>query len=136
MRVVLDSNVVIAAFATRGLCADVLEYCLYEQTVVLSKPLLDEIHRNLCQKIKIPKIKADDAGKFLSSEAEIVEPVKLSKESYRHSNDVKVLGIAVAGKAEVIVTGDKDLLTLRKFCSTHIFTPRDFWEFVQKNAKE
>lgn len=132
MKVALDSNVVIAAFAGRGLCSDVFEHCLYEQIIVLSDVLLQEIHRNLCKKIKVPQAKADNVLQFLSSETEIVEPAKLSKDMCRDASDVEVLGTAIAGKAEVIVTGDSDLLVLKKFQSIPILTPRSFWTFVQE----
>lgn len=134
MKVVLDTNVIIAAFASRGLCADVLEYCLYEQTIVLSEYLLDEVHDKLCQKLKIPKSKADDVRKFLSSEAKMVIPAKLAGDICRDIDDINVLGTALSGQAEAIVTGDKDLLILKKFESIPILTPRGFWEFIQKKC--
>ncbi len=132
MRVVLDSNVLVAAFATHGLCADVFEHCLYQQTIVISDYLLTEVQRNLCKKIKLPPAKADTVRKFLAGIAEIVKPAKLPKDACRDPRDVKVLGTAVAGKAKVIVSGDQDLLILKKFKTIQILTPRGFWEYVQQ----
>lgn len=131
MKVVLDSNVVIAAFASRGLCSDVFELCLYEHTVVLSRSLLEEIHRGLCRKVKLPHSLADSIRQFLSSEAEIVIPSKIPKDSCRDPSDNMVLGTAVTSKAEAIVTGDEDLLVLKQFRSVPILSPREFWSFVQ-----
>ena len=53
MRVVLDSNVIVAAFASRGLCESILELCLDSHEVVLSEGLLAETRKNLSKKIKL-----------------------------------------------------------------------------------
>ncbi len=81
MKVVLDSNVVIAAFATRGLCSDVFELCLYEHSIVLSRFLLEEIHRSLCKKVRLPQSLADNIGQFLASGVEIVTPARVPKDA-------------------------------------------------------
>lgn len=135
MKVVLDSNVVIAAFASRGLCSDVFELCLYEHSVVLSRSLLQEIHRGLRNKVKLPQSLADSIRRFLSSEAEIVTPARVPKDSCRDPSDNKVLGTAVASKADAIITGDEDLLVLRQFRSIPILSPREFWSFVQTKIR-
>ena len=132
MKVVLDSNVIIAAFAARGLCADLFEHCLYEQTIILSKAILEEIKGNLSKKIKVPKAKINDVIKLLSVQTEIVNPVNLPKDTCRDSNDPMVIGTALSGQANVIVTGDTDLLSLKKFKSIQILTPRGFWEVIRK----
>lgn len=132
MRVLLDSNVIIAAFATRGLCSDIFEHCLYEHTIVLSDSLLDEIHKNICKKIHAPKHQADDLRGFLAAKAKIVVPVDLPKDACRDHDDIVVLGTALAAAADVIVTGDNDLLSIKKFQTIPILTPREFWEVVRK----
>ena len=45
MKIVLDANVIIAAFAARGLCESVMEVCLSEHQIALSDDLLNEILR-------------------------------------------------------------------------------------------
>ena len=49
MKIVLDANVVVAAFAARGLCESVFQFCLDSHEILISDPLLDEVRR-LCQK--------------------------------------------------------------------------------------
>ena len=53
MKIVLDENVIIAAFAARGLCESVMEVCLSGHEIVLSNGLLDEIPRYSDFKSKI-----------------------------------------------------------------------------------
>jgi len=53
--------------------------------------------------------------------AELAAPIEL-----RDSKDLPVLCCAVGGQAQTIVTGDKDLLTLKEFQGVVIVTPRMF----------
>jgi len=126
MKIVLDANVVIAAFATRGLCESILELCFHSHEIVLSIELLDEILRNLRQKIKLPGGTVNDINNLLREHASIVSPIPLAADLCRDPDDVKILGLAIAAHADCIVTGDKDLLVLKKFQGVPIMTPRLF----------
>jgi len=126
MKIVLDANVVIAAFATRGLCESILELCLHSHELVLCEDLLDEILRNLKQKINLPEVIVKDIGNLLRENASIVSPIPLAADTCRDPEDVKILGLAIAAHADCIVTGDKDLLILKKFQGIPILTPRSF----------
>lgn len=136
MRVALDANVIIAAFAARGLRADIFEYCLSSQEIIFSKELLDEIDHNLCSKIKVPRHISTEIVDLLSSRSKLIEPKKLSQNICRDKGDLHILGLAVAGGVDAIITGDKDLLTLRTIYSIPILTPREFWNFVQKTNQD
>jgi putative PIN family toxin of toxin-antitoxin system len=126
VKIVLDVNVVIAAFAARGLCESVLELCLYSHQMVLSEGLLDEILRNLRQKIKLPVSVINEIGEFVRVHANVFEPASLPSDVCRNPDDVKILGLAVSANADFIVTGDKDLLELSEFRGIPIVTPRSF----------
>jgi uncharacterized protein len=126
MKIVLDANVIVAAFAARGLCESILELCLHSHDLVLCEDLLDEILRNLKQKINLPEVIVKDIGKLLRENARIVSPIPLAADICRDPDDVKILGLAIAAHADCIVTGDKDLLILEKFQGIPILTPRSF----------
>ena len=126
MKIVLDANVVIAAFASRGLCESILELCFHSHEIVLSQELLDEILRNLRQKIKLSGGIVEDIDNFLREHSSIVSPIPLAADLCRDPDDVKILGLAVAANADCIVTGDKDLLVLKQFQGVPIVTPRSF----------
>jgi len=126
MKIVLDANVVAAAFASRGLCESIVELCLHSHEIVLCEELLDEILRNLRQKIKLPSGIVKDIGKLLSEHADMVSPVPLKSDLSRDPDDVKILGLAVAANVDCIVTGDKDLLILEAFQGIPILTQRSF----------
>jgi len=133
VRVVLDSNVLIAAAATRGLCEAIVELCLERHQIVLGNGILDEVREKLTKKLKVPRPVVLEYLELLRSSAELVEPVELSRRVCRDPDDLIVLGLVAPGAAEVLVSGDKDLLILGKFSGARILSPRDFWEMLQRS---
>jgi uncharacterized protein len=133
MKVILDANVVIAAFAARGLCESVLELCLHGHEIVLSEGVLDEILLNLRQKIRLPASVVSEIGEFLREHSSMFEPASFPLDLCRDPDDVKILGLAVSANADFIVTGDKDLLVLNEFRGIPIITPRAFSSILHKN---
>jgi uncharacterized protein len=132
MRIVLDANVIVAAFAARGLCESVMEVCLSEHEIVLSEQLLDEILRSLLQKIRLPSGIVDGIGELLREHAKMLNLIPIALSVCRDPDDIKVLSLAVASKADYIVTGDKDLLVLKKFEDIPILSPRSFSDMLHK----
>jgi len=131
VRVVLDTNVIIAAFATRGLCADVFEALIANHTLVISEHILSEAERNLIKKIRLPKSVTDSAITSLREVSEIFEPGQVKNIECRDKDDIKILGTALSGGAEIIITGDDDLLILKSFGKVKILTPRQFWNHLR-----
>ena len=133
MKVILDANVLIAAFAARGLCEAVLEFCIEAHEIILSDGILEDVEEKLVQKIKLPEAIAKGIRGFLADQANLVEPVQLPSSICRDPDDLKVLGLIPACMAEALITGDQDLLVLKRFESARIMTPREFWEENQKS---
>jgi len=126
VKVVLDTNVLVAAFATRGLCEAVLEVCLAGHDLVLSEPILKELRRHLRGKFKVPRVQAQAIVAFLREHAAVVAPATVPADACRDRTDLAVLGTALAAEADCLVTGDRDLLDLREFRRTAILSPRAF----------
>ncbi|MDY6988589.1 MAG: putative toxin-antitoxin system toxin component, PIN family [Thermodesulfobacteriota bacterium] len=135
MKIVLDANVVIAAFAARGLCESIFEVCLSDHEIVLSDDLLDEILRNLRRKINLPTDVVDNIGDLLREHSNFSIPVPLPADLCRDPDDTKILGLAIASNADCIVTGDKDLLVLKTFQGIPILNPRSFSDILHTGKK-
>jgi putative PIN family toxin of toxin-antitoxin system len=131
MKIVLDANVIIAAFAAKGLCSDIFRFCIESAKVFCSKELLIECEKTLKKKIKLPSDKVEKLIIYLKNQMEILEPEIVDATYCRDKNDLHVLGIAKKSKANFIITGDNDLLVLKKFEKTKIYAPRQFWTYVQ-----
>jgi uncharacterized protein len=134
VRLVLDANVLIAAFVARGVCAELLEYCVREHEVVTSAPILEEVRRNLVGKVKVTRAQADQTVRLLRTRLEVVEPVALESQVSRDPDDDLVLGTALAGRRDALVTGDKDLLDLVAHRGIAIVSPRGFWSFDSQRS--
>lgn len=132
MKVVLDTNVLIAALIARGVCADLLEHCVLRHTLVTSDVILAELRRHMVRKFRYTAEEADEAVDLLRSQMQTVTPASLAQPVCRDPDDDRILGTAVAGQADCIVTGDKDLLIFRQFQGIDIVSPRDFSDFEEE----
>lgn len=129
MRLVLDTNVLIAAFVSRGHCAQLLEHCAKVHGLVTSAGLLDEYEEKLVRKFRLPPDLAAENTALLRSKMEIVDPPPLAAPVCRDVDDDLVLSTAVTGECDCIVTGDKDLPVLRAYRGVDIVSPSEFPEY-------
>ncbi len=129
MRIVLDTNVLIAAFVSRGQCHELLEYCALNHTLVSSNFILEEFKNKLQSKFKINKKDIAEAMTLLHSRLEVVEPLPLSKPICRDSDDDWILATTLTGRCDCLITGDKDLLSLQTYQGIPIIAPGGFWGF-------
>lgn len=134
MRIFLDTNVLVSAFAARGLCAEVLELVLLDHDLILGRNVLRELEKALRAKVKLPVVRSAEIVDFVSSEATQVvdnaEPASVDVDTA----DAIVLGEALAGHADVFVTGDAALLRLAAAGALKIVSPRQFWEVLRAGA--
>jgi putative PIN family toxin of toxin-antitoxin system len=128
VRVLLDSSVLIAAYISRaGSCAGLLEDVLNDHHWVISNFILDELCRKLKEKFRYPDDEIAEIRETIIA-AEFVRPEEVPADVCRDPNDLPILGTALAGQAEVIVTGDKDLLDLKAHRGVPIVRPGEFWK--------
>lgn len=133
MKIFTDTNVLVSAFTARGLCADLLEIILADHQLMTGEFVLQELQRVLTKKLKVPKSKVSNVLLFLRNHH--VEPIPdaPSEVKVRDEDDRWVLESAIRAKADILVTGDKDLLSISKQVSQlRIVTPRKFWELVKQ----
>jgi uncharacterized protein len=128
VRVFLDTNVLVSAFAARGLCADLLEVVLADHDLVVGRSVLRELAKALREKVRLPAPRAAEIVEFVAREAvAVVEgaaPVRVRVDA----DDALVLGEALQGRAEYFVTGDGALLELPEREGVRIRSPRQLWE--------
>ncbi|MGH7823212.1 MAG: putative toxin-antitoxin system toxin component, PIN family [Candidatus Binatia bacterium] len=129
MRVVFDTNVIVAGLVAEGLCREIIEIHLPEHSAILSAVLWDELVEKLRTKFDLV---VDDLPllHLYRRHATWVQPKPLIRAVCRDRDDDWVLATAVAGAAEVIVTGDDDLLSLGTFEAVKILGPREFLAHV------
>ncbi len=129
MTIVLDTNVIVAALVAKGLCHEVVLQALGDGTVATSPALLEELERTLRGQFTLRPAATAFLAEF-RLRVHVVTPAPLPAPASRDTDDDEVLAAAVAASAEVIVTGDQDLLVLRAYHGIEIVTPREFLSHV------
>lgn len=129
LRVVLDTNVLVSGLAYPGSVPGriVTTWRQGGLDVVLSHYILDELVRVLPRLSRIGMTPAEirDLADSLRFLADIVEPEGTSDADLRDPADQPVLQTLLVGRAQYLITGDKDLLAL---ADRHpIVTPAEFW---------
>lgn len=136
MRIVLDTNVLVASFIARGVCRDLVEHCIRRHQLVTSEFILGELERTLVHKFGATELEAQEATGLMRSRMEAVIPAVLPTPVARDQSDDAVLGTALAGAAACVVTGDKDLLVLERFGSIDILKPSEFAAYEAARTSE
>lgn len=131
MKVVLDSNVLVAAFATRGLCTSVFELCIDRCDIVASEFILGEVYKTMNVKFAVPPEKLDGIIDYLRENCEIASYPKPERTKCRDQHDDDILALAAATGADFLITGDKDLLIMQTYKNSRIVDPREFWNTMK-----
>jgi uncharacterized protein len=134
VRVVLDTNVLVAAFATRGLCEDVLRIVLAEHELVVSDFILGELERVLRDKLRIPPARARAVTDFVRQSSLVVDPEGPSNWPERDADDRWIVATAILGDAQVLISGDSDLKNPPAEIPVETLTPREFWERLKQGS--
>lgn len=135
MRLLLDSNVLAGAFGTRGLCADVLRVALSDHELVVPEVVLDELRRVLRTKFRVPQPLVAEIEALLREHEVVPKPESPGTVRLRDASDEWILASAVAGHADLIVSGDGDLLVLGRTGPVPVLSPRQFWDSLKPDAK-
>ena len=128
MKVFLDTNVLASAVATRGLCADVFREVLSSHELIISKSLLKELRRVLQRKLGVPASLISEFINMLQQDTMLADSSDLPDVKIKDKDDLIILAAALSGDADLFVTGDKELLSLKKAENMEIVSPRSFWE--------
>ena len=133
MKLLLDTNVLVAALIARGVCSDLLEHCVRQHVVISSRLLLDELGDVLTRKFHQRAVDVRAALRLFEETFTLVAPDVLEPPTCRDPDDDVVLATALAGECAAIVTGDQDLLVLDPFRGIRVLTPSAFWKWESAN---
>ena len=130
----LDTNVLVAAFASRGLCADLLRLIMTEHQLVLPEVVAEELRTTLSQKPRLSSEALATVEAVLdrlpaASGDQAPSPLRL-----RNPDDERVLAAALAGGAQILVSGDKDFLVVAGEAPIPIMSPREFMTLISERT--
>jgi len=133
MKLVIDTNVLLSAAFFPGVCEALLTRCFVtpEVEIILSEHIIEEFIRHGTGKMGGARSDIERSVAELRIQARIVEPAGVEAGLIEDVDDLPVLGTAVAGSADYLATGDRELLTLGRIASTTILAPRDLLKTLQ-----
>ena len=133
MKVFLDTNVLVAAFATRGLCADLFAHVLLEHELIVGEFVIHELRRALRTKVGLPKKTIEEIESLLRDQVVVETPSTHLGLNISDPDDEWVVAEAMAGGADVLVTGDAALLKLGQRAPLRAVSPRGLWDLLRGN---
>jgi putative PIN family toxin of toxin-antitoxin system len=128
MRVLLDTNVIISAVTTRGLCEDIFRAVLADHELVTCTKVLQEVARILQTKFSVPDSLISEYLELIRQDAIMAEAKETPDIQIKDVDDIEIIGAAIAGKADVMVSGDRELQDIKHTRKLQIMSPRAFWE--------
>jgi putative PIN family toxin of toxin-antitoxin system len=132
VRVFFDTNVLVSAYATRGICADLVRYVLAEHELLTGEVNVEELRRVLGERFGAPAERLDAIEAELRAETVVPRPPRPAAASVRDPDDRWVLASALSGGADLLVTGDQDLLAVADHVSIPIVDPRGCWDRLRR----
>ena len=128
MKALFDTNVLLAAFLTEGVCAKLLTRARKQQfNLITCSFILHAFERILTKKFSATKQEKENALALITEAApNIAHPSETPTGPCRDKDDDNILACALEADSDYLVTGDKDLLQMKAFRGILIITPRDF----------
>lgn len=124
MRIVLDTNVLVSAFAARGLCADLFRDVLAHHTLIVSDYILDELQ----EKLRVPSPVVESIRALLMPHRLTVDALPEVTVKIRDHDDIAIVAFAMAIGADILITGDRDLLDVSDILPVRVISPRKFYD--------
>jgi len=107
--------------------------CSHE--LLTSAQVLGELERVLRTQFGVARDLIEDFLSLIRQDTVIAQPGPPPPVEIGDRDDLPILSAAISGKAEVFVTGDKELLNLREVEDLAILSPRQFWDKLKAQPK-
>lgn len=127
MKILFDTNVLVAAFLRGGSSYDVIEQAIHEHEIYYTAFIIGEFRGVFKKKFHYTASVVNEFVVFIKKffieglTAVAIENI------CRDSEDDQVLADAIINKIDIIITGDKDLLDLKTHKGTRIIHPNEYW---------
>ena len=138
-RWVVDTNVLVSTFLWQGVPGRVIDLAGEKEVQLFtSRVLLDELRatlakRKLAKYVTATGLTADHLLANYRRIATVVTARRLDRQVSRDADDDAVLACALATRADLVVSGDNDLLALKQYRSIPILSPADALGFFEAN---
>ena len=140
MRLLLDTNVVVSALVWGGVPFELLSLAAAGDVELCTSPaLMDELRgvlgrKHIASRLLERQSSVDQAVGLYGELAISVSPLVVPRAVPRDEDDDHVVAAALAAKADLIVSGDGDLLSVRRFGGIGIVLPAEAVRLVRGAA--
>jgi predicted nucleic acid-binding protein len=153
MRIFFDTNVIISSFITHGHVTELFEHCLLNHEIFTSDFVISELEEKLRSKFNYSEEEIKNASNFIKENFMKVDYKLPEKQICRDKdddniiaaactadvddkNDDNIIAAACAADVDCIITGDEDLLIIKKLDNIFIVSPKEFWSFEREFLKK
>lgn len=133
IKVVLDTNVLISILFWKGPSRHIVDLAIANKIKSVTSPeILEEVEAVLYEDFpQVPYDKIEGIIRDILSYSQLIIPQQVTVKKLRDLKDTKIIACAVSAKADYIVTGDKDLLVLKKYGEIQISNPKTFLDLFK-----
>jgi len=127
LKVIVDTNCLVSAFYSSNHSRQIIDLARKKKILIItSKTLNAELSEVFHRKVLANQLKKNHFLNKILALSYVVSPTKTITAIDRDPDDDRVLEAAIEGKCEYIISGDKDLLELKKYKKIRIVTPKEF----------
>ena len=108
---------------------ELIEYVVQNHSLISSSYILDELKNQLSRKFHLTREELREAVGLIAERAEVVRSADVNLSVAIDLDDLPILGTAIASRCRCLVTGDKELLSLKTLEGVYIIAPSSFWRF-------
>jgi predicted nucleic acid-binding protein len=101
---------------------------LADQELVTCPKVLEEVARILQSKFSVPDRLISEYQELIRQDAILAEAKEVPDIQIKDIDDLEIVGAAISGKAEVMVTGDREVQDVKRLGQLRIVSPRAFWD--------
>jgi len=126
IKAILDTNVLISSLFWKGPSRHIVDLAIANKIKSVTSPeILEEVETVLYEDFpQVSYDKIEGIIRDILSYSQLVIPRQITVKKLRDLKDTKIIACALSVKADYIVTGDKDLLVLKKYEGIRILTPK------------
>lgn len=134
MRLIVDTNVLVSGIFFNGLPGRILKMWKEGKIKLVASSEIFEEYAEVIKRLgrKYPTLEITSIIDLLAVELEIIRTKKIKKTISRDLDDDKFIECAISGKVEIVISGDKDLLVLKKYKNVRFISPAQFFQELLK----
>lgn len=128
MKILVDTNVIVSGLIAKGACFEILDDLVYSHTPLVTSYILTECQEVLLYKFYLSKLTVKSLlyviERYFKKGANSTKLLNIC----RDPDDNQIFADALINKVDIILSGDKDLLSIEEYQGIRTISPKDYWK--------